>query len=125
MPLQQVAVGNIPSSSLPDTAQPIQLAGKAGEGIVSELHGKYYTKAYRGNVFIYATAPAGVAPPAYNATAQTFGIWNPAGSGKNISIIKLCIGLVTVGVVTDHFCWSFVTNAGSQIATGATISAAT
>jgi hypothetical protein len=35
------------------------------------------------------------------------------------------VGLVTVGVVTDNFCLSYVTNAGAQVATGATISAAT
>jgi hypothetical protein len=36
-----------------------------------------------GNVFIGSTTYAGIVAPAYNAAAQTFGLWNPAGSEKN------------------------------------------
>src|SRR2546425_8282152 len=97
--LQQVQVGALPTASLPDGQQPSSLAGKMGELIMAELAGKYYTAAYRGLVFIGSTANAGVVPPAFNATAQTFGVWNPSTSGKNIIPISLTVGLVTVGIV--------------------------
>mgnify|MGYP001588060809 CR=1 FL=1 len=40
------------------------------------------------------TAVAGVKPPATNATAQTYAIWNPLGSGKNIVPLRMDIGFV-------------------------------
>ena len=101
------------------------LQGKQLELIVSELTGKYYTQTLRGNTFIGATASAGVVPPIFSNTAQTFGIWNPSGSGKNIVPVNLKVGLVTVGVVTDNFALAVTLNAGSQQATGSPITAGT
>ena len=125
MPATQVQVGSTGNISATDGSLVTQLGGKAGEGIIAELHGKYFTQTYRGNCFIGATASAGVIPPLPTATAQTFALWNPAGSGKLLVPIKVSIGLVTVGVVTAHFCWSYLLNAGSNIGTAAPVSAHT
>src|SRR5437870_7298434 len=70
------------------------LQGKQAEAIVSELHGKYYTQAYRGNVFWGSTASAGVLVPIASTTGPTFGLWNPAGSGKNAAIVRYTAGWV-------------------------------
>ena len=99
--------------------------GKAREYLVASLHGEAYTQCYRGNVFIGAAAAAGIVPPIYSNTAQTFMIWNPAGSGKLVVPISLNIGLVTVGVVTDNLVWAYFPNAGSQLGTAAPVSALT
>jgi hypothetical protein len=125
MPVSQGLVNGVGNNSATDGNNYPILQGKSLEQVVTELHGKYYTQAYRGNVYIGSTAAAGVVPPIYNNTAQTFAIWNPTGSGKNIVPIKLSVGLVTVGVVTASHCWSYVANAGAQVATGGTISAGT
>ena len=83
----------------------------ANAPVMQQLHGKYYSQARTGNFFIGSTAAAGVIPPVYNATAQTFGLFNPAGNvfAANICFVKG--GLVTVGIVTSNFCWVKVANA--------------
>ncbi len=105
--------------------QPVLKGGPDAEAIVTELHGKYYTQTRAGNVFIGSTAAGGVVPPIYSNTAQTFALWNPTGSGKNLSLISLRLGLVTVGVVTSNFCLGYSLGAGSGISATAPISAFT
>jgi len=70
MPISQLRTANIPSTSLADNSTPDALAGKAGEAIVAELHGKYYTQTYRGNVFVGTTAIGGITPATSAATAE-------------------------------------------------------
>lgn len=82
--------------------------------------------ALSGKMFIGSTTYAGVKPPAYNATAQKFGIWNPLGSGVNVVLDKLSMGLVTVGTeAVGAFGLSYLAGAGAQIGTGSPISAFT
>ncbi len=110
----------VPSNTSNADGTPVaMLGGKQAEGIVAELHGKYYTQAYRGNSYIGSTAGAGVVPPIYTTTAQTFGIWNPAGNTKNAVLQTLDAGIVTAGtVVVSSFCLGQSLNAGSALATG-------
>jgi hypothetical protein len=64
--------------------------GKQGEQIVSELHGRYYEQAYRGNRFsitgALTTTTAGGA-----ATFTGLIVGNPLGSGVNLSISKISV----------------------------------
>jgi|WetSurMetagenome_2_1015567.scaffolds.fasta_scaffold38855_4 hypothetical protein len=78
-----------------------------------------------GNVFIGSTTYAGVAIPAYNATAQVFGLWNPAGSGVSAMLVKLNLGVATVGSpAVSALGLSYVANAGAAIgASGAPVTA--
>jgi len=102
------------------------LQGKAGDLVVSELHGKYFTQTYNGNTFIGSTTNAGVAIPADNATAMTFGVWNPVGSNRLLVPIHYRAGIVTLGTrVVSALGWAFVLNCGSGIATGSSITAFT
>lgn len=65
---------------------PIRL-GRSGEQIVTEVHGKYYETAKRGNLF-HATMTAGVILPAPGATAANpFTLYNPLGSGKDLVLV--------------------------------------
>lgn len=125
MPISQLRTANIPSTSLADNSTPDALAGKAGEAIIAELHGKYYTQAYRGNVFVGSTALAGVVPATSTGTAQTFMIWNPAGSGKNIVPINCTLGYVSTTSVAGNYGYSFLTNMGSGFSVAGGCSAAT
>lgn len=79
-----------------------------------------------GRTFIGSTTSAGIDFPAENATAQTFGLWNPAGSGRNLVLVRFTAGYVnaTTPVITG-MCMSYLPNTGSAIATGAPISAFT
>lgn len=88
-------------------------------------NGKYYPETALGRVFSGTTAIAGVALPAYNATAHTFAIWNPSGSGKNIVPIRLTIGYADTTGAAGNFVLSYQTGVGAQAATGSPITAIT
>ena len=87
--------------------------------------GRYYPDVNLGNVFIGTTAIAGVALPAYNATAITFAVWNPLGSGKNIIPIHLMVGYSDTTGATGNITVSYQNGVGAQVASGAAITAAT
>jgi hypothetical protein len=87
--------------------------------------GRYYPDVNLGTTFIGTTAVAGVKPPAYNATAHTFCVWNPLGSGFNIVPIHLLMGWSDTTGATGNVCISYQNNVGGQVATGAAITAAT
>ena len=80
-----------------------------------------------GTCYIGSTTYAGIAIPAYNATAQVFGLWNPAGSGVNVILVKLNLGIATLGTEAQAAIGlSAVYNTGAAIgATGAPITAFT
>ena len=118
---------NAPSTtSAPDASNQPFLQGKQGDLIASELHGKYYTQNYRGNVYYSATAPAGVTLTVYSATSYTgHSIWNPAGSGKNIGPIRATVTTVTVGAAMAALGFVAQTGVGAALGTAAPISAYT
>lgn len=101
------------------------LQGKAGEQMVSELHGKYYNQAYRGNVYWGSTALAGVTLPILSSTSPTFVLWNLQGSGKNLSLIRCQITPTTAMTTASGYGYAFVPNAGAAIGTAAPFSAFT
>lgn len=99
------------------------LVGKQTEAIVTELHGKYYTSAYRGNVFSISTVAAGLAVPISNTTAPTVALWNPAGSGKNAVLIKYTAAYASGTSVATAIGLGVSFNAGNTVATGAVFTA--
>lgn len=130
MPLSQIEVGPPSATSLGDNQVTGVLGGKQGDMIVSQLHGKYYTQAVRGNVYYASTAAAGLANTIFSATsAPTFVgllVWNPQGSGKNLSMIKANVGISAVAA-TAQSAWGYawVNNAGSGVATAGVVSSFT
>lgn len=100
------------------------IAGKSLEVLIAQLHGKWYSSTYRGNVFHGKTAAAGVLIPATAGTAQTFGIWNPLGSGVNVELIAAYYGWVsTTGAVPANIGYDVVTPANALTVTAITASA--
>lgn len=87
----------------------------------------FIQQALAGKVFVGSATAAGVDLPASNGTAQTFGIWNPAGSGVMAVLGKLTLGIVDATTpVLSGLCLSYVPNAGSAIgAAGAPLTAFT
>lgn len=110
MPLNQVQVNPPSAISYADGATPAQLAGKQAEGIVSELHGQFYTQTARGNVYYASNAAAGGVYSIYSNTSFVgLMLLNPIGSGKNLSIIRACLGLNTQAS-TAMSTWGYVWN---------------
>lgn len=72
-------------------------ATRVGAMAVASAQGRYYEQAARGNIFsLVMTASATNAPAANNllsalaaAGVVSFALWNPPGSGKNLSLLKL------------------------------------
>src|SRR5947207_3285507 len=96
MPASQVLVQAPSATSNASGTLAIQLGGRQADGIVSELHGKYYTQNVNGNLYFGANAAAGAAFSIFsNTTFVGLILWNPQGSGKNLSIVKSLLALDT------------------------------
>ncbi len=95
-------VVNAPSStSATDGTNPLALMGKSGELVKTDLHGQWYTAAYRGKLFHGGTAAAGTTIPISSTTAPTFTLYNPIGSGVNLELVKLNIGITNATTVVS------------------------
>ncbi len=115
---QEVVVGAPSVISFADGSVQKQLGGRQGDAIVSELHGKYYTQASRGNLFVGNQAAAGAVVPIYSNTTQQCGLLNPAGSGVNLVPVRLNIGYVSTTGAAGSFALGYITAGGGVIATG-------
>lgn len=76
------------------------LRQESGGGVVvTELHGRYYEQALRGN--LYVAQAIVTAPVIYTTAAGTGGplIWNPPGSGVNVVPVALGYGITVVTTV--------------------------
>lgn len=69
--------------------------GSHAEGIVQQAGGKYKEATKRGNVYSAMTAVSGVAPGTALGTTAAFCLYNPIGSGKNLIVQKLGMGLIS------------------------------
>src|SRR5262245_24273140 len=89
-------VGNNPAGSTP----PIALGAQA-DLLHSQVHGKWYHAARLGRLFIGSTAAAGTTIPVSSATAATFTLYNPAGSGVNVELVRYNCGITNATMVTS------------------------
>lgn len=88
--------------------------GQQGHLHTAAMHGRWYTAAKRGNLFMSATAVAGVTVPAPATTlASKAGIRNPVGSGVNVELVALGIASVTIEVALKQFYMEFQINASA------------
>lgn len=93
--------GQVGATAALDGTQTNLRQGRTGEIILSQGHGRYYEQASRGNMFtlnLVATTTAISAGNLINAAAAAttqFALWNPIGSGYNLSITKVLIGPIS------------------------------
>jgi hypothetical protein len=119
----QGVVTNPTSAAQADGTNPVLNMGRAGEAIVAELHGKYFTECYRGNVYYASTTTAGVIIPISSTLTPTYSLWNPAGSGKLVVPICTLIGWTATTAALGSFVWHVTTNAGTGISSTAPFTA--
>ena len=85
--------------------------GRQGEGIFSELHGRFYEQAFRGNLFsIGHTGLVALSANTITLTATTtpiLGVWNPATSPVNL-VMTRCSLEVQLNNVTSVAPGAFV-----------------
>jgi hypothetical protein len=99
------------------------ILGKQAELLTSPLHSELYTQTYRGYVYHASTTPLGLAIPIYTSTAPVVCLWNPIGSGRNLSIMNIVFAYASGTAAYASIGLCYVANAGSMIATGAVFSA--
>lgn len=115
MPLAQVQVGAPPNTNLPDGSIQNQLGGKAGEGMVSQLHGRLFSQTYRRNLWVASNAvgsPVAIPLMATNAT-PTFGIFNPAGNTTAVVLVKWNAGWTAGTGIAGSIGFAYLPNAGT------------
>lgn len=127
MPSIQVQVG--PQNN-PDSNNPVIMrGGKQGDGIVSELHGRFYEQNYRGNVFSDGIAAVvAIVAATYNiatlgATVTPIaGLYNPSTSGVNAILLQATLNVIKTALQNTGcgpFFWA--TSVGnSAVSTGNT-----
>lgn len=99
-----------------------QRACRDGGVVVTELHGKYYEQTSRGGLFLGVSAVGGIALIVPATTGGHPTLWNPAGSGANLSLVRLALSYVSGINAPTAIEWARTLSAGSQIGTAAPIS---
>jgi hypothetical protein len=128
MPIIFGQVGAPSNTSAPDSTNLPILQGKQGDVIASELHGKYYTQNYRGNLYYASTAAAGVTVSIFsNASYTGLALWNQSSgaNAKNLSIVRTLWAPQTVNTAVAGLGYAWLQNAGTAIGTAAPLSAIT
>lgn len=124
MPLIQTITG--PQQNNQDGAQPPARAGRQGDLIISDLHGRFYEQTVRGNVYTYGTSNFALSSTSAIVTGLTasatpiVAVWNPQTSPVNLVILQAIINTTTIqnsAVSPGGFMWLYSTM-NSAITTG-------
>ena len=112
--LIQGQVGAPQAQSIPAGTTPPIRQGQLGDVIVSEVHGRYYETNYRGALFstyinALTVASTHASPIASGTGTAIIGIYNPAGSGKNVSIVRVQQA-TTSGTPGGPLLWNTIPN---------------
>ena len=100
-----------PSLSADGSSIPIR-AGRLGEQIVSELHGRFYEQVYRGNVYGIGCGLTALSAATVLLTASAqpiVGVWNPANSPVNLVILQAALRAAlnnVTSVAPGDFIWA-------------------
>lgn len=84
--------GQVGPSTNSDGAFPNVRLGKLGDVINSELHGRFYEQAYRGNLFSWGKTVTALSANSISLTSTTtpiIGVWNPSTSTVNLVILQI------------------------------------
>jgi len=98
--------------------------GKLADQIVSELHGRFYETNYRGALWSGGMGLTSISNATFTVggigatTTPVCGVWNPVGSGVNLSIIEASLSLVMTALAATGpggFVWA--TSVGNGVIT--------
>lgn len=82
-------------SNKADGVQAVLRGSRTGALVNTQGHGAYTEPATRGAIMGVTTPVAGVAPGTALSTTPPLALWNPPSSGKNLAILKSCLGYIS------------------------------
>lgn len=97
-------VANPASTSQPDGATPLFTSDRQSALLVSETHGKFYTSAYRKNMF-HANRTAVTIPVVASGLVSVFTLYNPQNSGVIGELVDTELSIVLATTVVDAVGW--------------------
>lgn len=100
----QIEVGP-QATSAGDGTPIIPRAGRTGDTIVSELHGRYFEQNYRGRIFTAANQAAQAVSAALATVYTGLLLYNPLGSGKILVPLKFKYALQVAPVAIAPLGW--------------------
>jgi hypothetical protein len=96
MPLTQLLVG---PQIAGDGSTPTQRGGRNAEGLVGELHGRFYEQNFRGNIFSDGMTLTSISNATFTSATTgatgtpVAGLWNPSTSVVNCVILQVSVGV--------------------------------
>ena len=117
--LAETRVG--PITAADGTVQPAR-AAKTGEILTSDVHGRFYESNIRNNIYCAGMTTTAINNATFttattnNTTTPILGVWNPAGSGKNLVILQARLqATITAATATGGgaFVWMVGTATGA------------
>ena len=113
-----------PAPNSPGTT-PTARGGQLGDVIASELHGRFYEQAYRGNLFSTGASTAALSANTITLVAATtpiVGVWNPSTSTVNLVILQAMLqSAIQAASSTAQGSWVWAVSSGNAaISTGLT-----
>lgn len=78
-----------------------------GAGVFAQAHGEWADASVNSRVMVVSNAVAGVAPGTAFSATPPMALWNPPGSGFNLSILKATMGYVsgTLGIGQVYYAY--------------------
>ena len=86
--------GQVGPTTNSDGAPQLLRLGRAGDVVISELHGRFYEQVYRGNVFSVGMNAVALSANTITLTATStpiLGVWNPPTSSANLVILQAAL----------------------------------
>lgn len=114
--------GQVGPVSVQDGSKATFRMGRQGEGIVGELHGRFYEQTFRGNVFSGGMTVTAINNATFTTGTLTAsctpiaGVWNPGTSEKNLVILQATLAVVLTALQNTGggpFVWA--TSTGNNV----------
>jgi hypothetical protein len=83
--------GTVQTSNFAAGSQPSVSLGRQADQLASELHGRFYTQCYNGQLYSWGKTSTALSANSISLTATTtpiIGVWNPSGSTVNLVILQ-------------------------------------
>jgi len=104
---QVIITGRAGGANLPEGQSDVMRLTRRGALLMAGLHGQFMEASRLGRVFVASNAVAGVDHGNAFTTTPPICLWNPLGSGVNISILKAVMAYLSGTLGAVPICWGY------------------